>query len=53
MTKKEIIIDILKCAFIAKPGGMVAVRDIEATRHKDLYELVYDAIDEVYSETTT
>ena len=31
MTRKEMVIEVLKGAFIAKPGGIMRVKDIDET----------------------
>ena len=48
MTRKEMVIEVLKGAFIAKPGGMMRVKDIAEIRNKDLYELAYDLIKNIF-----
>ena len=48
MTRKEMVIEVLKGAFIAKPGGIIRVKDIAEIRNKDLYELAYDLIKNIF-----
>ena len=48
MTRKEMVIEVLKGAFIAKPGGIMRVKDIDEVRNKDLYELAYDSIKNIF-----
>ena len=48
MTRKEMVIEVLKGAFIAKPGGVMRVKNIAEIRNKDLYELAYDLIKNIF-----
>ena len=48
MTRKEMVIEVLEGAFIAKPGGMMRVKNIAEIRNKDLYELAYDLIKNIF-----
>ena len=48
MTRKEMVIEVLKGAFIVRPGGIMRVKDIAEIKNKDLYELAYDLIKNIF-----